>query len=457
MTRWPARLTGDLAGSVFGSCRRPPGTRARLASRQAMRLRRLLRYAYRFSPYYRAVFDERRLRPEDIRDAAGLARLPLLEKSAARDRLDELVSAEADPRTLLRRQSSGSSGIPFIFPETVLERFLSNLQWARCYMECGGSPWRRQAKIVSPMQIPARRRASERLGLFRRDYLDATIPPDAKIEFLRKRKPDLLVTWGSTLDEIARRLEERDSRLDIPRVCSTASALWPEVRRLAGERLRARVFDLYGAVETGPIAWECGRHAGYHVRSDQVVVEIVDDEGRPARRGRVVCTVLWRRALPLIRYAIGDLAEWSDGPEGGCDQPYPVIRALVGRETDTIRLPGGSRVSSFVLRQILFEDPAPGRTQLMLRPGIAKYQMIQESPAVFRLRIVPGPEFTPEVERAVCRKFDSQFAGSLRLRVVRVERIEMPPGVKFSPLVSLEHIERLKGRGIDTDGLTREP
>lgn len=453
----PANLTRDLMRAIVGSLHRSPVTADRLAVRQAGRLQRLIRYAHRYSPYYRALFNERRLHPSDIRTSADLARFPILDRNLARERIDDLISTEVNPRSLLRRTTSGSSGAPFPFPETALERFASNLFWAQCYMDCGYRPLSRQVKIVLPSQMAQRRRPWERLGLFRRIYLDATLSPDEKIEWLRRLNPAFLVAWGHMLEEISWRLEETEDHLDVPRVCSTASALWPETRRRAERRMRARVFDLYGAVETGPVAWECGCHGGFHVHSDLVVLEIVDEEGRPARRGRLVCTVLWRRSLPLIRYAVGDTGEWSDNANNSCALPYPVLRALTGRETETICLPNGMRISPFTLRDALYDRSPDVQGQLTYKPGIAQFQMIQETPSAFRLRIVPGAGFSPEVERSVLDDFHRRFGRALQLRVVCVARIDSPPGVKFSPMISLEYIERMRMRGVNTDIFTREP
>jgi len=49
----------------------------------------------------------------------------------------------------------------------------------------------------------------------------------------------------------------------------------------------------------------------HHVMAELVLVEIVDDHGRPSpagTRGRVVVTPFYNHAMPLIRYDIEDLA-----------------------------------------------------------------------------------------------------------------------------------------------------
>lgn len=434
---FPRHIQLELLRAGAGALGGAPSSPGALAARQALRLRRLVRYAARCSPYYRRIFADLGLKPSDIRAAEDLVRLPVLEKQAAREQFADIASTEIDLATCPRQHTNGTSGSPLAIPTLPLENLVMVGHWSRCYADCGASPWGRQVKVALPFRVPKRRYLGQRLGFFRRGYVDSTLPVDEKIRQLRALRPDSMVCWACTLDEITGRLEDTDAYLDIPVVFSTANMLWPDARRRAQARLHARVADVYGAVETGPVAWECERQAGYHVYGDQVIVELLDEAGRPAREGRLVCTVLWRRAFPLIRYAIGDLARWAEQP-CACGRPYPLLQTLTGRATDLIRLPDGTRISTVTLRVSVFE-----------KPGVRQYQFVQDAPTRFRLRLVTGPDFTPGVERAILDQFHAQFGGAFDLRVVKLRQLRDPPGVKFTPLVSLEFAERLKARGVD--------
>jgi phenylacetate-coenzyme A ligase PaaK-like adenylate-forming protein len=72
------------------------------------------------------------------------------------------------------------------------------------------------------------------------------------------------------------------------------------------------------------------------VQSESVLLEIVDDAGRacaPGRAGRVVVTSLHNFATPLIRYELGDLAEF--GAPCACGRSLPVISRVLGRSRST--------------------------------------------------------------------------------------------------------------------------
>ena len=71
-----------------------------------------------------------------------------------------------------------------------------------------------------------------------------------------------------------------------PSLFTTAETLDPATRALLEDTFRTELFDIYGCTETGPLAWECRAHAGYHVAADGVVLECLG--GGTGEAGRVL-------------------------------------------------------------------------------------------------------------------------------------------------------------------------
>ena len=139
-------------------------------------------------------------------------------------------------------------------------------------------------------------------------------------------------------------------------VFSTADVLDQNSRQLIESAFDVRVTDLYGAYEFGHIAWECPQHAGYHVNTESVVLELLKD-GRPAspgEAGEVVATSLNSYAMPFLRYRLGDLCSPSHRP-CPCGRGLPLLELVQGRSNDAIRLPDGRVVTSHVVTAKLFE------------------------------------------------------------------------------------------------------
>ena len=85
---------------------------------------------------------------------------------------------------------------------------------------------------------------------------------------------------------------------------------------------------MYSCEEAGYIALQCPQAEHYHCQSESVLVEVLDDEGRPCtpgQVGKVVLTALHNFAMPLIRYENQDYAEV--GPPCACGRGLPVKRA----------------------------------------------------------------------------------------------------------------------------------
>jgi phenylacetate-CoA ligase len=92
-------------------------------------------------------------------------------------------------------------------------------------------------------------------------------------------------------------------------------SLWSEVSQGP-----VKVYDCYGLMETGPVAFEGPGQKGLLVFDDRFLVEVVDPKtGRPCpsgQPGELVITTLEAEAMPLIRYRTGDVAAIHVGPRG---------------------------------------------------------------------------------------------------------------------------------------------
>lgn len=405
----------------------PGASRSRQLATQQRRLRALLQSAADV-PHYRG------LPLADIRTAEDLPRLPVLDKATLRARLPDLLRVGAHADALRYERTNGTTGEPLRFPATAAELRFKHALWFAGYQRCGLRPWHRQAKFMIAGSIPTKRWAFQRLGLFRRNYASVSAPTAEKIAWLRACQPDALFAWGSVLTEIALKLADLGDHLDIPVIISSSDALQ---REHVEPRLRGRLSDLYGAMETGPLGWPCPTHGGYHVDDRWVVVELLDDADRPASHGRVVCTVLWRRTVPLLRYDLGDLATWAREP-CSCGSLQPRLAHLDGRQPDLLVLANGERFTASVVAATLRSVA-----------GIRQFQLVQLSRTEALLRIVPGPEYDGAATANVEERLRQQFGGVLAVRARLVDHVHRPREEKLSSVVTLERLERMRARGVD--------
>jgi phenylacetate-CoA ligase len=176
--------------------------------------------------------------------------------------------------------------------------------------------------------------------------------------------PSFLATLADAAEQQRRRLRYRLG-------FSTAEALTPTLRRTLQERLGIELFDHCGEAVIGPLAGECTVHDGMHLHPREMWVEFVDPEtGEPAApggSGEVLLTQLGVRAMPLLRYAPGDVFR-TYAESCPCGDPSARV-AFVGQV-------GGIRKIKGVL-----VHPAQVKAALAGFPGLGNFQIVVEHPA----------------------------------------------------------------------------
>ncbi len=217
------------------------------------------------------------------------------------------------------------------------------------------------------------------------------------------------------------------------RIFTSGELLRPAARQAIAEGFGARVFDVYGSSETKEIAWECPA-GSMHVNADVVRVEVLDDAHRPLPagvEGNLVATLLVNRAMPLLRYRIGDRGSLLAG-RCPCGHPFPLLGVVTGRRADVLVLAGGRRVSPYAL------------TCAMEQVGdVLRYQVTQLDPARLRVRAIvdPGAD-RPRIASRIRAVMQGEVAHFLETDVEFVDRLPTGPRAKFrvvEPLTSLEH------------------
>jgi phenylacetate-coenzyme A ligase PaaK-like adenylate-forming protein len=194
-----------------------------------------------------------------------------------------------------------------------------------------------------------------------------TLPTEDIVAGLNETAPDFLFAYPSALHVLA--FEARAGRLRIAprRILSLAEPLLPEIRAAAAEAWGSVVGNLWGASEGGVIGTACDE-SRTHLSEDLVIVEPVDEDGRPVgpgeRSAKVYLTNLFNRALPLIRYEITDEVTIEAEP-CPCGSAHRCVADILGRLDDVFDY-DGRRVHPHAFRSVLG-----------CHPGVVEYQVCQ--------------------------------------------------------------------------------
>jgi phenylacetate-CoA ligase len=242
---------------------------------------------------------------------------------------------------------------------------------------------------------------------------------------MQARPPDILVSNASTVNWLAHYLEQQGIRPNYPRlaVIPSGELLEPDMRATLERVFPAPVFNRYGSREVGLIAYECEQHQGLHLNQANLIVECSGAVGADGL-GEVVATLLYNRAMPLIRYELDDMAVWA--PERcRCGRMTPMLSRVAGRRAATFVTADGRRVEPYYLA-------APIRAV----PGLREFQLVQEAIGRLRLQVVAGPGCAPEGFALVRADIAALLGTDCQLEIEFVDRIPLPPSGKPQMLIS---------------------
>ena len=179
----------------------------------------------------------------------------------------------------------------------------------------------------------------------------------------------------------------------------------------------------------GVIAIECPQSGLYHVMSESVIVEILDEGNRPCREaevGSVVVTELQNFASPLVRYDIADYAEV--GGTCSCGRSLPTLRRILGRERNLLVKPDGTR-----------HWPLVGFHRFDEVAHVLQYPVIQHSLQDMEIKLITANEISSSQERALAAIVRQALDYPSAIRVTQSRtRLPRSKGGKFEEFVS-EH------------------
>ena len=438
---WPAVPSGDGAvalGLLFQFENSQWLSASRLLEHQFRQLDVLVKHAHATVPWYRqrwpGAFD-----PTRPLTTESFSSLPVLTRRELQENFDSLKSnnVPAAHGAVGETRSSGSTGVPVRVLKTQLAALLWNAFTLRDHL------WHRRdfrGKL-----------AAIRHGIKEGEFdnwgaatsgLIATGPSvvmgiragiEAQLSWLEQQQPEYLMTYPSILRELVQRSVERGARLARLREVRTfGELLAPDIRELCRAAWNAPVTDVYSADEVGYIALQCPRHEHYHVQSEGVLVEVLDNSGNACESGqvgRVVVTSLHNFALPLIRYELGDYAEV--GEPCSCGRGLPVLKRIMGRVRNMLVTAAGER----------FWPPLGSRRFFEIAP-IVQHQLVQKEVGLIETRLVAASPLSPDQEERLRALILSGLPPGMRLTFSYCSNIPRSEGGKFEDFISEVSVPR---------------
>lgn len=398
-------------------------TAERLIARQSELLASTIRVAYNEVPFYRSWLDAAGVRPEDIRSAADLSRIPVVTKAALRESYPDGCLRPTGQRTY-EATTSGSTGQGFRIREDnetagwYRASFLLAAEWAGwrigdTHVQSGVTLLRSGVKALKDRMLGCHYVSAADL---RDDRLDEAL------DLLDRRKVRHIFGYPAFVYFLALRAHKRGWNSTLRSVVTWGEMLLPEYRSEIERVFRTRVFDTYGCSEGFQISAQCGMHSGYHTHDLDVVLELIDDNGNPVEPGEtgsVVITRLHPGPMPFIRYSVGDVATRGDGVPCECGRGFSTMSAIEGRSAGVVMTPSGNRLLVHFFNGVIksFAD-------------VDHYQIVQTSRTTLHIPIVPRGILRPETAEGIVAVLRERGVQDMQVTVEATPELPLTAGGK---------------------------
>ena len=408
----------------------------------AIRLRDLLQHAIDHVPRYRGLHcllpD---LRGSDADVLGVLGQFPRVTRAEIIADSSAFLSNAFRQRELAATVTSGTTGTPMT---TLLER---------CALDAGDALWWRRARwagheagdwtarlvgdhVVALAETtpsrPYRLSAIDRriyLSTFHLDDRTATVMQ----KLLEERKPAFLQGYPSALAALGALAGPCDTAWQPKAILYSSEPMYEHQRESVEAFVRAPIRGLYGCAERIVSAAECA--------SGSLHLSLVDGYAEGQFGGErssdpALITGLLNRAMPLIRYELGDVVTFRHGFRCACGRTLPVLDPVVTKAEDCVVTATG-RVISPSLLTWAFKDLS----------GVHRSQIVQKADLSVEARVVADPSQQLDISRALESRLGEMLFGEVPVDVIFVEELDLTAAGKSRFVVSEAKVACAAGQG----------
>jgi phenylacetate-CoA ligase len=332
----------------------------RLRNLQLKKFKRALHWAYDNSPFYRRLYKEAGLEPDDIKTHEDIRRVPKVEKSMFREvqtkepfPYGDILSVPLKDVTTFR-QTSGTTGTPVYHADSWQDMEWYSETWAYVLYAQG---YRETDRVFIPfgynifVAFWGAHFAAEKIGC--EVVPGGVLDTQARILKMKELRCTAFMATPTYVlgmaDAAARKLGiDVAKELSIQKITCAGEpgACIPTTKRRIEEAWGAKVYDHIGATESGAWSYECTEQpGGLHVNEAFFLVEIEDLEtgeitDDPKKPGKMIITALDRSAKPCIRFDSKDVIRWSS-QTCACGRTFRLTDGgVMGRADDITKVKG---------------------------------------------------------------------------------------------------------------------
>lgn len=425
------RYTGNIAEQVKKDLKKAASwNKQQIESFQAEKLNEMVKFCSENIPYYKKLFSEINLNPNDITSTKDLIKIPTLSKEILKASPDLFKATNQKPYVI--QNTSGSSGTPL---SVWVNEYTYKLAMAlvveheeKQNVYFGDKRATFAGRMIQP--IGNLKRPFSRFNKYENQkiYSSYHLNEGTFSEYekdLNKFSPKEIIGYPSAIYELAYQFKRKKSKpkFKLQTIITNSETLLEWQRTLIEEIFEVKVKDYYGSAEYVMFSSQCFNQ-NYHLNPLIGITEIVDINGNPIieKEGDVISTTLTNFTMPLLRYKIGDRAKLSNA-KCSCGNHNNFINAILGRIDDIVITTDGRKI---------------GRLDHIFKGinGVKEAQIIQTTKTLCNVNVVSSTSKENLDIKKLQQALIDRTSNDMQVKINFVETIPKGKNGKFKSVIS---------------------
>ena len=392
-------------------------------------IKEMLAYCIKYVPYYRDYHNEQSKNRNW--DPLVLSNWPILEKDVIRKNPDRFLSEEYKKADLVNISTSGTSGKPmsFYFSKNAQSYWYAiyeyrikiwngvndNDVWANmggqlvCEIGRSKPPYWVYNYAMNQLYMSSYHLRPENI----KDYVNA----------ITKHNVQFILGYVSSIFTLAHEAVKQNIVLPKLKVIITnAEPLLDSQREIISNAFGCHVVQTYSSSEYSFSGNE-------NLKGDMCIwpevgkMEVLTENGAIVDygSGELLATGLVNKAMPLIRYRVGDTIEILKADKDYL--PFDRIGQIVGRTDDLVTTSTGEKVGRL--------DPV-----FKFDLKIKEAQIVQEDYEIFTVKVVPDFDFSEKDSLTISNRLKERVGNNCEVKIVIVNEIPRSKNGKFKAVIS---------------------
>ncbi|MCK5150099.1 phenylacetate--CoA ligase family protein, partial [Candidatus Pacearchaeota archaeon] len=345
----------------------------KLKKYQEEKLKKILLHSWKNVPYYTKVLEKAKVVVNGKVHLDNFSKIPILTKEILRKEKENMYSKDYKKRGFYENTSGGSTGEPakFIQDKDFLDWEIANKIFLKLVagQGVGDKELRFWASERDLFEGKETLKIRLRNWLYNRKEFNTFKMSDKEmkqyVKDWNKYNPKWIESYVQSIYEFARFIKKNNLKIKSPKngILTSAGTLYPEMKKLIEEVFNCSVYNRYGSREVGDMAFG----------KDKLKLSLWIHKFETKKNGEVLITSLTNYSMPLIRHAMGDIAEVDNEFE---------LKNVLGRVNNIIETSNGKLDSTSIIAGLFFDLKGN------LFTSFSKYQLTQKKKDEFELKII---------------------------------------------------------------------